>query len=87
MSLPASTPVPRVVRDYRQFDQSPLPQQFQGGSPAVMAQAGKSLRFHFIGYFKITLFGIMFELETNLSSLIITCKPHERIDQFIISYV
>lgn len=41
MSLPASTPVPRVVRDYRQFDQSPLPQQFQGGSPAVMAQAAR----------------------------------------------
>ena len=39
MSLPLGA-TPRVARDYRQFDQSPLPQQFQGGSAAAMAQAG-----------------------------------------------
>ena len=40
MSLPLGA-TPRVARDYRQFDQTPLPQQFQGGSAAAMAQAGK----------------------------------------------
>lgn len=47
MSLPLGA-TPRVARDYRQFDQSPLPQQFQGGSAAAMAQAAARFRppFH-----------------------------------------
>lgn len=40
MSLPLGAS-PRVTRDYRQFEQSPLSQPFQGGSAAAMAQAGK----------------------------------------------
>ena len=44
MSLPLGAS-PRVVRDYRQFGQSPLSQPFQGGSAAAMAQAGKIFYF------------------------------------------
>lgn len=44
MSLPLGA-APRVARDYRQFGQSPLSQPFQGGSAAVMAQAGKRFLF------------------------------------------
>lgn len=40
MALPLGSS-PRVARDFRQFGQSPLSQPFQGGSAAVMAQAGK----------------------------------------------
>ena len=40
MSIPLGAS-PRVAPNFRQFTQSPLSQPFQGGSAAVMAQAGK----------------------------------------------
>ena len=42
MSMPIGAS-PRVAQNFRQFNQSPLSQPFQGGSAAALAQAGKRL--------------------------------------------